>query len=584
MSSATTRIRHCIAAFVLLALLPAAAFGARSPQSKAANAIAHAVTDRVLLVTFSDCPDRATGEARLSGLGVARPSVPEIGVWELRPRDAATARERVQARDEVVRAEWSRVRTSDVLTDPRPQPPAPLPPVTLPEPTDPFYAQLSPNQQWSLHRGTWAPGLAAYDRPTIAILDSGVDSTHEEWREPGLLVAPRSTIRNANSAEDIGERGHGTHVAGIAAAPANGIGVVGVAPASPNPAVPGVSKVMPVQIADALGRSTDATMIRGIRWAVNHGAKVINISSGGPGYSQAFQDTVNWAFKNGALIVASVGNEGLEDNPLNYPAAYDHVIGVGAQCDGIVELIDCPRAYARARFSNFNYSVDVLAPGVNIASTIPLAVGEGQFAPGYGFKSGTSMAAPYVAGVAALVFASHPGITPYQVTRILQATSSRGAIGRNSTDGWGIVNAVAAAQAPEPVDDLSEMNDDVKWLPKKQTLRATRAPQRLEARADFNDDPIDAYPVLLRKAERLKVTIAASKGRLGLYVFRPSSPSVSPTVLTDRQFNAKLLGSAKRSTPGTRTVVVRARESGRHFVTVYAIAGGGDYTLKIQRL
>jgi hypothetical protein len=584
MSRAATRIRHSLAACVLFLLLPAVVRGVPPSSATADGATTHAVRQQVLLVTFSDRPDRATGEARLSGLGVARPSVPEIGVWELRPRDAKRARAEALTRDRVVRAEWSRVRTSDVLTDPRPQPPAPLPPVALPEPTDPFYAQPSPNQQWSLHRGTWVPGLAAYDRPTIAILDSGVDSTHEEWREPGLLVSPRSTIRNVNSAEDIGERGHGTHVAGIAAAPANGIGVVGVAPASPSPAVPGISKVMPVQIADAIGRSSDATMIRGIRWAVTHGAKVINISSGGEGYSQAFQDTVNWAFKNGALIVASVGNEGLEDNPLNYPAAYDHVIGVGAQCDGIVELIDCPRAYGRARFSNFNYSVDLLAPGVNIASTIPLAVGEGQFAPGYGFKSGTSMSAPYVAGVAALVFASHPGISPYQVTRILQATASRGAIGRNSTDGWGFVDAIAAAEAPAPVDDLSEMNDDVKWLPKSQTLRATRAPQRLRAYADFNDDPIDAYPVLLRKGERLKVTISAPKGRLGLYVFRPSAPSVSPTVLSDRQFNAKLLGRTKRSAPGTHAVVVRARESGRHFVAVYAAAGGGDYTLKIQRV
>ena len=543
-----------------------------------------AATERVLLVTFSDRPDRAAGEARLAGLGTARPSVPEIGVWELRPRDASTARALVLTRDQVVRAEWSRIRTSDVLTDPRPQPPATLPLVTLPEPTDPFYAQPSPNQQWSLHRGNWVPGLMAYDRPTIAILDSGIDSTHEEWREPGLLVSPRSTVRHVDSAEDVGERGHGTHVAGIAAAPANGIGVVGVAPASPTPAVPGVSKVMPVQIADALGRSSDETMIRGIRWAVNHGAKVINISSGGTGYLQAFQDTVDWAFRNGALIVASVGNEGLEDNPLNYPAGYDHVIGVGAQCDGVVELIDCPTLFGRARFSNFNFSVDLLAPGVNIASTIPLAVTEGQFAPGYGFKSGTSMSAPYVAGVVALVFASHPGISPSQVTRILQTTASRGAIGRNSSEGWGIVNPLAAAESPAPVDDLSEMNDDVKWLPKRDTLRATRTPKRLVARADFNDDPVDTYPVLLLKGERLKVTIAAKTGRLDLLVFRPSAPSVSPSVLSDRQFNAKLLGSTRRSTPGTRAVVVRARESGRHFVAVSAAAGGGDYTLKIQLL
>jgi subtilisin family serine protease len=573
-----------LAVCVSLVLLPTMAFGELVASADQARPAGGAPTDRVLLVTFADRPDRAAAQSRLSGLGPVRPSVPEIGVWEVHSGGPPSVRGRALTRDRVVRAEWSRPRTVDALTDPRPPPPATLPPVKLPEPTDPFYAQPSPNQQWGLHLGNWMPGLSAYDRPTIAILDSGIDSTHEEWRASGVLVSPRSTVRHVDSAEDIGERGHGTHVAGIAAAPANGVGIVGVAPASASPAIPGVSKVMSVQIADTLGQSTDATMIRGIRWAVNHGAKVINISSGGKGYAQAFQDTVNWAFRQGALIVASVGNEGLEDNPLNYPAGYDHVIGVGAQCDAVVEFIDCPTAFGRARFSNSNYSVDLLAPGVNIPSTIPLAVSEGEFAAGYGFKSGTSMAAPYVAGVAALVFASHPGISPYQVTRILQTTASRGAIGRNSTEGWGIVNALGAAQAPAPVDDLGEMNDDVKWLPKSQTLRATRTPVRLSARADFNDDPIDAYPVLLRKGERLKVTIAGNAGRLGLSVFRPSSPSVSPSVLSDRQFDAKLLGAAKRSTPGTRTVVVRARESGRHFVTVYALARGGDYILKVQRL
>lgn len=582
MSRRLTRGTLRIAVYASLALLPiaASAQGASPPNPPRATA----ATERVLLVTFSDRPDLSAGEARLAGLGTARPSVPEVGVWELRPRNASTARAQALTRDHVLRAEWSRIRTSDELTGPRSAPPATLPPVTLPEPTDPFYAQPSQNQQWSLHRGNWAPGLAAYDRPTIAILDSGIDSTHEEWRTPGLLVWPRSTIRRVDSAEDISDRGHGTHVAGIAAAPANGIGIVGVAPASPSPSVPGVAKVMSVQISDTLGQSSDGTMIRGIRWAVDHGAKVINISSGGTGYVQAFQDTVDWAFRQGALIVASVGNEGLEDNPVNYPAGYDHVIGVGAQCDGVVELLDCPTAFGRARFSNFNYSVDLLAPGVNIPSTIPLAVTEGQFAPGYGFKSGTSMAAPYVAGAVALVFASHPGISPSQVTRILQTTASRGAAGRSSNEGWGIVNPLAAAQAPAPVDDLGEVNDDVKWLARHDTLSIARIPTRFEARADFNDDPIDTYPVFLRKGQRLKVTIAAKAGRLGVYVFRPSTPSVSPTVLSDRQFNAKLLGSTRRSTPGTRAVVIRARESGRHFVAVYAAAGGGDYALKIQRL
>ena len=146
-------------------------------------------------------------------------------------------------------------------------------------------------------------------------------------REPA--GGPASTLRGDADASDHGDTGHGTHVAGIAAAPANGVGIVGVAPASATD-----GQVIPVQIADTEGASTDETMIRGIRWAVSNGAKVINISAGGPGYSRAFHDTVRWASRKGALIVASVGNEGQDVNALNYPAGYSRVLGVGAQCDG----------------------------------------------------------------------------------------------------------------------------------------------------------------------------------------------------------------------------------------------------------
>ena len=104
---------------------------------------------------------------------------------------------------------------------------------------------------------------------------------------------------------------------------------MGVAPASATD-----GQVIPVQIADNEGASTDETMIKGIRHAANNGAKVINISAGGPGYSRAFQDTVLWATRKGALIVASVGNQGQDINALNFPAGYSRVLGVGAQCDG----------------------------------------------------------------------------------------------------------------------------------------------------------------------------------------------------------------------------------------------------------
>jgi subtilisin family serine protease len=559
---------------------------------------------QTLLVTFDDTPDRPTAAGRLTGLGRVRETLPEAGIWELSPGDAATAQAQAITRAHVVHAEWTHRHRTAVLTDPRPTPPPALPLNALPEPTDPYYAVPGQFQQWSLRRGNWAIGLSSYDRPTIAILDSGLDQTHEDWRTPGIVVAPyaaASGLSDAGQVPDIAFNGHGTHVAGIAAAPANGVGVVGVAPASPTPADPTRSKVLPVRIAyNSLGDSNDAGMIAGIRWAVEHGAKVINISSGGPEPTNAFQDTINWAYKRGALIIASVGNEGVPNpddpdsfNLVNFPAGYDHVLGVGALCDGNASLPYCPDPFGRARFSNFNYTVDVMAPGVNIVSTIPLSVHEGEVAPGYGVKDGTSMAAPYVAGVAALIYASHPGITPYQVTRILQQTASTGAAGgaRSSTFGWGVVNPLAAVQAQAPVDDLAEPNDDIKWLPKRDTFRVTTTPTRLRARMDFNDDQFDTYGVVLRKGERMRVTIAAKHASIGVTAYRPGPQSVLLRGLAQREFVArrayltrKRLGFVRRPSPGTHSFVVRAKETGRHFIALEALKGGGDYTLVISRV
>jgi subtilisin family serine protease len=572
-----------VAACAAMTVLPQIALaGLPGPDRQPRSVGRLAAGQPVLLVTFADRPDRETAQTRLAGLGTVRPSVPEVGVWEVAVTDAAGARAAALGRPGVERAEWSLERRIHALTDPRRPATVTRPLQVLPEPTDPLYADAA--KQWGLRLGTWSIGLSAGPRPTIAILDSGIDSTHEEWRANGVLVFPRSTFRRVDRAEDISVFGHGTHVAGIAAAPANGVGVVGVSPAGGDPSDPYTSKVIPVQISDSQGRSTDSTMMRGIRWAVNHGAKVINISSGGPGYSQAFQDTIDWAFRRGALIVASVGNEGDQENFLNYPAGYDHVIGVGAECDRVVDVnFGCPVAFARAKWSNSNASVDVIAPGVNVASSIPLAVADGRFAPGYGLKDGTSMAAPYVAGAAALVFGAHPGATPFQVTRLLESTAYRAVTGqlRTSTDGWGQVNPLAAAQAQAPVDDLAEPNDDVRWLPKSLDFRPGRTPVTITAWADANDDRIDAYPVVLRKGERLKVTITTSAGKLGVFVFRPGVQSLARQ--TEKQFDAKLLGRTRRPTPSVRTVVVRARESGRHLVVVGAFLRGGEYSLRISR-
>ena len=536
--------------------------------------------DPTLVVTFSDRPGLAAVTARLAGLGDVRPLVPAAGVWALRGTAPASARRRALSRTHVAFAEWSLQRRSFDLTDPPPPLPPTLPLGAAPEPSDPFY--VDPARAWHLRTGTWAIGLSATNpRPPIAVLDSGLALTHEEWSAPGLVAFPHTEFPARSDVEDIEAGGHGTHVTGIAAAPANGVGVVGVAPAS------GASPVIPVQINDRNGITTDAAMMAGIRWAVEHGAKVINISSGGRGGLAAFQEVVNWAFGHGTLIVAAAGNGGLEVPPgatsdLEFPAAYAHVVGVAAQCDGAVsKKFGCDAPFARARFSDANASVDVMAPGVRVASTIPVRVTKEAIAPGYGLLTGTSMASPYVAGAAALVYAAHPGISPFQVTRLLQATASRGATGlaRNDKEGWGVVNPLAAAQAQAPVDDLAEPNDDTTLKVKSLTLQLGSTPITLNAWADAGDDPFDVYAIRLTKGQRVRVTLTSAQGTLRPYIFRPGITSVQE--MTAAEFAAKLLLRGRRATPGTRSILIRARESGRHWIVLNAERSGGPYTLTI---
>jgi subtilisin family serine protease len=526
---------------------------------------------RRLMVTFGDTPRRAEAEHRLSGLGSVAPALPEAGIWTLTPSDPATARERTLRRQDVIAAEWSLVRESTEL--PRPPPPVPLGPP--PAFSDPLFTS---SRQWSLTQGgsTWGSDLTVTGpRPRIAILDTGVDDTHEEWSGPNSpLVAPRSTWRRDNDATDWGLTGHGTHVAGIAAAPANGLGVVGVAPASGTTA-----QIIPVQIADREGRSSDDTMIRGIRHAVVNGAKVINISAGGDGYSRAFQDTVLWATQRGALIVASVGNEGEGANGLNYPAAYPRVLGVGAQCDDQISP-DCRRAFGVAGFSNHNRSVDVIAPGVDIVSSVPKGITDRLVQPGYALKDGTSMSAPFVTGVAALVMAANPGgLSAWQVLRQIENTATDVAPrGRDLETGAGVVNPRAAVTLPAPANDPDEVNDDVKWARGTDKRLAEKGSFSVQESVDRNDDPDDVFAVNLRRGEQLQVSLKYSRGQIGLYLWRPGT-----TTVTAGQARRLDLLRYRQGAASKKTITYRAESTGRYYVDVFALNGEGPYTLTIAR-
>ena len=225
------------------------------------------------------------------------------------------------------------------------------------------------SKQWALQG---IPALSINGGSTevlIAILDTGIDQEHEDLA--GMVIASVN-FSESQTASDV--NGHGTHIAGIiAAATNNGIGVAGIAPKA---------RLLNVKVADDNGVVWPSAVAKGIIWAVDNGAKVINMSLVIPTSSPALEQAIDYAWSKGVVLVAGAGN-GIKSIPM-YPAYYTKVIAVAAtDVDGNV--------WAK---SNYGDWVDVYAPGVEIYSTLP--------GDNYGYQSGTSMATAYVSAVAAL--------------------------------------------------------------------------------------------------------------------------------------------------------------------------------------
>lgn len=299
-------------------------------------------------------------------------------------------------------------------------------------PNDPYFPQ-----QWSLPimmvPQAWE---ATQGRSSIivAVVDSGVDLNHPEFA--GRLASgfrAEDSIRQEGTTVAQDNNGHGTHVAGIIAAEINnGTGIAGIA---------GDVKIMPVKVMDATGSGYVSDIADGICWAAEHGADVINLSLGGES-SQTLTEAIEYAHDLGAIIVASAGNDGDED--VLYPAASPHVIGVGAT-DSNDEIFV---------YSNWGDGIDISAPGVNIYSTL-----WENGASGYGYKSGTSMAAPHISGVAALVLSLYPELTNDQVEEVIELAADD--LGENNWDsyfGYGRINALSPLDGDLPIFDDDEDN------------------------------------------------------------------------------------------------------------------------------
>ena len=284
----------------------------------------------------------------------------------------------------------------------------------------PVHAAADPllAQQWGLfaigadHVWTTTTGHGVI----VAVVDSG-SGPHPDLAEN--LLPGRSIIGTVESQDgrDIDASGHGTHVAGIIAAVANnGIGGSGVAPNA---------KILPIQVLDQAGQGDARDVAAGVRFAADNGARVINLSLGGATESSSLTQAITYANDKGVLVVAAAGNGGAADKP-KWPASLDLTLAVTA--------VD--QANNATSFDQRGDYIDLSAPGANIVST---AKGD------YVTLSGTSMAAGFVAGAAALLFAAEPRVTNAQVRDILLRTATDiGEPGRDVTFGAGLINMVAA--------------------------------------------------------------------------------------------------------------------------------------------
>ncbi|MEK1833409.1 S8 family peptidase [Priestia megaterium] len=207
----------------------------------------------------------------------------------------------------------------------------------------------------------------------IAIIDTGVQLNHPDLASK-LLLGYNFADGNTNPSDG---NGHGTHVAGIAAAVTNNsTGIAGMAP---------LASILPVRALDNAGNGLLTNIANAIVYAADQGAQVINLSLGAPKGAVTLENAINYAWNKGAVIVAAAGNDGA--NVITYPAYYDNVIAV-ASTDSNDQ---------KSSFSNYGIWVEVAAPGSNILSTYT-----GSY---YAYLSGTSMACPHVAGLAALLAA-----------------------------------------------------------------------------------------------------------------------------------------------------------------------------------
>ncbi|MBI5232249.1 MAG: S8 family serine peptidase [Coriobacteriales bacterium] len=408
--------------------------------------------------------------------------------------------------------------------------------------------------QWGLRRigmdGVW-PVEQGSKEVTIAVVDTGVDLTHPDLAA-NLDTANDFDFVNHDPSANDGE-GHGTMVAGIAAALANGQDGAGVAPKC---------TILPVRVLGPDGEGSDFDVAQGIMWAADHGASVINLSLGTWAPTQELVDAVEYAQSKDIAVVAAAGNGGFmsdEDEPavadVDYPGALPGVLTVGASTmnDTVVS------------WSSKGPEVDLVAPGTNILTT---RRGGGMIA-----GSGTSMSTPMVAAAVALVRSAHPEYSAQQAIDVVTSGAvDLGRSGRDIQSGFGRLNVAAAfglpggteSTPPEPTDD------DAPGIP----LPGVATTGTL----DTNVDAIDVYKVHLDGNQQLDASIKTASGSAAeLYLFDPLTTSVysSGPIFPDSGDGMYEMPSSSASTKVTYV----APRAGDFYLVASSVRGKGAYTI-----
>ena len=368
----------------------------------------------------------------------------------------------------------------------------------------------------------------------VTVVDSGLDLQHPEF-----LNRPDTIAMNPQEPAPLGGE-HGTGVASLVGAPANGVGIVGVYP-----------QAVLRSWDTALGQGTQidtSQVVQGIAAAAASGPGVINLSLGSAEKDVFIEQAIDEAFAKGSLVVVASGNDGSRGNPAEYPADYPHVLTVGAtnRDDGVAD------------FSSRSPYVDLVAPGQDVA----VATASDS---SWQTESGTSFSTPIVSGAATWVWTLRPDLDNTQLFEVMRRSARDiGPPGHDDASGYGVLDVAAALAYPVPVRDPLEPNDDVDFVEPAGSFFAGLGPLTstahraagLRARLDRLEDPRDVYRIWLPAGRAVRVT-ATSNANVTLRVWGPRTVSV------DGAETANLLGQDGRAQVGRKQVVVKAARASR---------------------